>query len=225
MSGLAGRLSAWNRARKWRLFERALPSAFSAGRVLDVGYTNREYLPGDNFIEKHLPRPERLTALGVEPHDEFSARYPGVEVVRYDGGCFPFEDGAFDVVWANAVLEHVGGHGDQLRFLREVRRVGRQAFVTTPNRHFPIEVHTRIPLLHLLPRPVFERFLRATGREWAAGGYMRLLGASDIRSLLAEAGVAPAEYSLRRNRLGPFTLDFVIVMHARERAGASPAGG
>lgn len=214
MRRLAGRLSAWNRGRKWRLFEKAAPSAFVEGRVLDVGYTNREYSPGDNFMEKHFPHPERLTALGVEPHDEFSSRYPEVEVVRYDGGRFPFEDGRFDVVWANAVLEHVGGRGDQLHFLREVRRVGRRAFVTTPNRHFPIEVHTRIPLLHFLPERVFEGFLRATGRGWAAGGYMRLLSASDLKSMLAEAGLVPAEYSLHRNRLGPFTLDFVVVIHS-----------
>jgi SAM-dependent methyltransferase len=212
MSSLAGRLSAWNRGRKWRLFERAAPHAFTEGRVLDVGYTNREYSPGDNFIEKHLSRPERITALGVEPHDEFSARYPEVRAVRYDGRRFPFGDGEFDLVWANAVIEHVGTRDDQLHFLREIRRVGRRAFVTTPNRRFPIEVHTRTPLLHFLPQPVFERFLRATGRGWATGGYMRLLGAADLRSLLAEAGIARAEYSLHRNRVGPFTLDFVIVM-------------
>lgn len=214
MSGLAGRLSAWNRGRKWRLFEQAAPNALAGGRVLDVGYTNREYSPGDNFIEKHFPCPERLTALGVESHEEFSARYPEVEVVRYDGGRFPFEDGEFDVVWANAVLEHVGDGSAQTAFLREARRVGRSAFVTTPNRHFPIEVHTRTPFLHYLPKSAFDRYLRATGQVWATGGYMRLLSASDLRSMLAQAGLVPAEYSLHRNRLGPFTLDFVIVMRS-----------
>ncbi len=63
-------------------------------------------------------------------------------------------------MWSNAVLEHVGTRDDQLLFLREVRRVGRRVFLTTPNRHFPVEVHTRTPLLHWLPKPVFERYLR-----------------------------------------------------------------
>jgi SAM-dependent methyltransferase len=210
-------VSAWNRRRKWRLFQETAASAFVGGRVLDVGYSNQEYSPVNNFIEKHFPHPERLTALGVEPHDEFSARYPEVEAVRYDGGRFPFEDGDFDVVWSNAVIEHVGGAGAQVDFLREVRRVGRSAFLTTPNRHFPIEVHTRTPFLHYLPKNAFDRYLRATGRAWAAGGYMRLLGASELRRMLVEAGLADGEYSLHRNRIGPFTLDFVVIMHARGR--------
>jgi SAM-dependent methyltransferase len=181
--------------------------------VLDVGYSNEEYAPTDNFIEKHLPHPEHLTALGVEPNDKFSARYPAVNVVRYDGGAFPFEDKAFDIVWSNAVVEHVGNWDVQARFLHEIHRVGRRGFVTTPNRYFPIEVHTRTPFLHYLPKKEFDRYLRATGKAWAAGDYMQLLGASDLRSLLRKAGLRNEEFYLHRNRLGPFTLDFVVVMH------------
>lgn len=220
MKRLAHRVSAWNRGRKWCLFQEAAPNAFVGGRVLDIGYSNREHSPVNNFIEKHFPHPERLTALGVEPHDEFSARYPEVAAVRYDGGRFPFEDGEFDVVWSNAVVEHVGDASAQTAFLREVRRVGRTAFVTTPNRHFPLDVHTRTPFLHYLPKGAFDRYLRATGRAWAAGAYMRLLGASELRRMLAEAGLADGEYSLHRNRIGPFTLDFVVIMHAHEAGGA-----
>ena len=40
------------------------------------------------------------------------------------------------------MIEHVGGEEEQRRFVAEVLRVGRRAFITTPNRWFPIEVHT-----------------------------------------------------------------------------------
>lgn len=133
-----------------------------------------------------------------------------MHAVRYGGGTFPFRDGAFDVCWSNAVLEHVGGEDAQVAFLKEIRRVARRGFVTTPNRCFPVEVHTRVPLLHLvLSRPRFDAFLRRIGKGWAAGDYMRLLTEADLRRLLRRAGVP--RFRILRNRLGPFTLDFVAV--------------
>jgi SAM-dependent methyltransferase len=202
---LANRISAFNRRRKWKQFE----SLFDPGqRILDVGYTDHEYSDVENFLEKHHPNPERIVALGIHKPREFHRRYPAVRVVAYDGGRFPFADASFDVCWANAVIEHVGPRQRQLEFLREINRVSRSAFVTTPNRHFPVEVHTKTPLLHFLPQPWFDSYLRAVGKGWAAGDYMHLLSLNDVRSLLAEAGVA--SYRIRRNRLGPFTMDFAI---------------
>ena len=62
------------------------------------------------------------------------ARHPGLDFrqVRFDGP-LPFEDCAFDLVWASEVIEHVG---DTARWLSEVRRVlapeGR-LLITTPS--------------------------------------------------------------------------------------------
>lgn len=207
------RVSTWNRRRKWRLFSELMLTNPESVRVLDVGYQNEEYSSSDNLIEKYFPYPQHLTALGIEPHDKFSTRYPNVSVVRYDGAEFPFEDCAFDIVWSNAVIEHVGDRAAQVRFMREIRRVGARAFVTTPNRYFPVEVHTRTPLLHYLPKTMFDRYLRAIGKDWATGDYMRLLGAAELRRLLHDAEIARHEFSLYRNRIGVFSLDFVIVLN------------
>jgi SAM-dependent methyltransferase len=202
---LANRISAFNRRRKWRQFEALFESGQS---ILDVGYTDHEYSEVENFLEKNHPNPERIVALGIHKPREFHIRYPSVRVVAYDGGRFPFADRSFDVCWANAVIEHVGPRPRQLEFLREIRRVSRSAFVTTPNRHFPVEVHTKTPLLHFLPQRWFDAYLRAVGKGWAAGDYMHLLSLSELRSLLAEAGVD--SYQIRKNRLGPFTMDFAV---------------
>ena len=104
-----------------------------------------------NFFEEHYPWPERITALGLHEGDRFRARYPDARYVQGDALQLPFDDGSFDVVFSNAVIEHVGGEDEQRRFVAEALRVGRRAFVTTPNRWFPVEVHTRLPLVHWLP--------------------------------------------------------------------------
>ena len=79
------------------------------------------------------------------------------------------------------MIEHVGGRERQEAFVREALRVGRRVFVTTPNRWFPIEVHTRLPLVHWLPEGPAGRAYDLAGKSWAREN--RLLGPSDLRSL------------------------------------------
>ena len=64
----------------------------------------------------------------------------------------PFRDGAFDVVFSNSVIEHVGDAASQRLFASEIARVGRAYWVQTPNRWFPVEQHLLTPLVHWLPR-------------------------------------------------------------------------
>lgn len=119
------------------------------------------------------------------------------------------------------MLEHVGDAERQVAFLGEIRRVSRRAFITTPNRRFPIEVHTRTPLLHWLPKAYFDSFLSLTGRGWATGEYLHLVTESQLRSRLARAGVT--DYRLVGNPLFGFTLDFVVLVGvAGDRRRESP---
>jgi hypothetical protein len=72
--------------------------------------------------------------------------------VAGDGRMLPFRDGAFDVVFSNSVIEHLGDGASQQRFAREVARVGRGYWIQTPNRWFPVEQHLLTPFLHWLPK-------------------------------------------------------------------------
>ncbi|MGH8139016.1 MAG: class I SAM-dependent methyltransferase [Steroidobacteraceae bacterium] len=212
---LAHWLSGYNRKRKWQLFlSQILPTQDTT--VLDVGYCEKEFSPTDNFIEKHYPHPHRITALGITPANEFATRYPAVRAVCYDGTRFPFADNEFDVCWSNAVIEHVGNRERQLQFLQEVARVSKRAFITTPNRFFPVEVHTRTPLLHFLPKKTFDAYLVRVGKRWATGSYMSLLSERDLKGLLSQAGIE--RYRLFRNRLLGFTADFAVVMDCERGA-------
>jgi len=174
-----------------------------------VGFSEEEGSSSSNFIEKHYPYPEMLTALGINVPVKFSKRYPKVAAVHYDGGVFPFEDKAFDLCWSNAVIEHVGDRNKQIDFLREIKRVSKRAFITTPNRFFPIEAHTRIPVLHYLPKRIFDKWLALIGKGWATGEYMHLLSLHDLKTLLSSADIS--EYKIIKNRLAGFTLDFVVI--------------
>ena len=72
--------------------------------------------------------------------------------VAGDGRLLPFRDGAFDVVFSNSVIEHVGGRASQESFAREAARGGRGYWIQTPNRWFPVEQHLLTPFIHWLPK-------------------------------------------------------------------------
>lgn len=168
---LADSISLRSRQRKLRLLlEELRPTAETT--VLDVGADELGFGEGEgcgtlNFFEELYPWPERITALGLHDGSGFRARYPHIPYVQGDACDLPFADGAFDIVFSNAVIEHVGGRELQRRFVSEALRVGRRVFLTTPNRRFPIEVHTRLPLVHWLPDAVSHRVYRALGKDEA----------------------------------------------------------
>jgi len=134
-----------------------------------------------NLLEEDYAWPERITALGLHDGGRFRERYPQIAYVQGDACALPFGDASFDVVHSNAVIEHVGARERQEAFVREALRVGRRVFVTTPNRWFPVEVHTRLPLVHWLPEPLAGRAYDLARKPWARDNH--LLGSSDLRSL------------------------------------------
>jgi hypothetical protein len=165
---VASRVSLVSRERKLRLFLDAFhPGPETA--VVDVGVTDAPFGGGssDNFFEALYPWPERITAVGRTELDRFAAAFPRVRTVRADGRALPFADGEFDLGFSNAVVEHVaGGREEQRRFVCELCRVARRVFVATPNRWFPLDPHSLLPLAHWLPPGAArERLLRARGFE------------------------------------------------------------
>jgi SAM-dependent methyltransferase len=158
---VASRVSMRSRERKLQLFLELLQPGPET-TVVDVGVTDAPFGAGstDNFFEALYPWPERITGVGRTELDRFAAAFPQVRAVQADGRDLPFGDAEFDLGFSNAVVEHVaGGREGQRQFVHELCRVARRVFVTTPNRRFPLEVHTLLPFVHWLPKGPRERLL------------------------------------------------------------------
>lgn len=117
---------------------------------------------------------ERVVGFDIEPRDG-GQPWP---IVVADGRQMPFATRAFDVVVANAVIEHVGGEPEQRRFVAEHARVARALVITTPNRWFPVESHTSVLIKH------WSASWRGSRRE-----FTRLLSRREFRALLPEGSV------------------------------------
>jgi hypothetical protein len=137
--------------------------------ILDVGVTSDQTYASSNYIEAWYPYKHKVTACGIDDASFLEQLYPGMRFVQASGLALPFDDRSFDVVHSSAVLEHVGSFENQVKFISECARVARRAFfLTTPNRWFPIEFHTVLPLVHWLPKTVFRAVLRRAGLAFFA---------------------------------------------------------
>lgn len=162
---LTSGLTVGSRRKKFKMFLRAMSPSPSTS-ILDVGASGvASSERAENFLEEWYQHPESITAVGIEDLSAFKKRYPKVKTVETDGARLPFSDKQFDIVFSNAVIEHVGGAKRQEEFVAECLRVGKRVFITTPSRSFPIESHTMIPLAHWLPVDVRNIIYQTLGRK------------------------------------------------------------
>lgn len=57
--------------------------------------------------------------------------------------------------------------------------------ITTPNRFFPIEVHTKLPFIHWLPKKIFRKILLLLGMSYfAEEKNLNLLDRSELNQIL-----------------------------------------
>lgn len=135
--------------------------------------------------------------------------YGFVPVLINEAGLLPFDDGFFDIVYCSSVIEHVTVSKEKIwslysckefeskstirqkLFANEIRRLGKQYFVQTPYKHFPIESHTWLPFIAWLPRWALIPLLKITNKLWIkkTNPDWHLLNMRQMASLFADANI------------------------------------
>lgn len=181
--------------------------------ILDVGATSDDELEASNYLEAWYPYKDHITACGVDDASFLAQKYPGVRFVQADGRALPFPDQHFDIVHASAVLEHVGSRDQQTTFISELVRVARHAtFLTTPNRWFPVEFHSALPLAHWLPPTAFRAILRALRHDQLAREEnLNLLSARDLRQICCKLDLRRVD--LRNVRLFGWPSNLLLTVY------------
>ncbi len=183
LTGIRSRFANKARRRMFDLFMNVMQPT-PATSVLDLGVTPDESLLESNFFEKLYPYKNKLTAASIEDASHLEEKYHGLRFVRIQPGRLPFIDNEFDVIFCSAVVEHVGDREAQRLFVREALRVARKFFFTSPNRQFPLDFHTFLPVLHWLPPKLHQAALRSLGLDfWAKTENLNLLTPKAFRNL------------------------------------------
>lgn len=154
-------------------------------RVIDLGG-----VPG---FWNDCPVPLDLTILnlpGLNP-PQAPASHHAITLVDGDACATPFEDGSFDMVFSNSVIEHVGDAAKRASMAQEVRRLAPRHWVQTPSIWFPIEAHTMMPFWWSYPASLQSWFKRRWRRVRPAWTEMiegtTVLSRSEVEALFPES--------------------------------------
>jgi Methyltransferase domain len=130
------------RLRRWAQLTQEFPD-LEKMRVLDLGGTTV-------FWERSPVRPASVTVINLNAPGE---GLPWVTPIQGDACDAPklVGDEAFDLVFSNSLIEHLGGHAQRLGFAEVVRSLAPRYAVQTPYRYFPVEPHWVFPGMQFLP--------------------------------------------------------------------------
>ncbi len=167
-------------------------------RILDVGCSTGHGL--EVFTNG------RLRVTGLDLSLPTANRQLFQSFVVADGCTLPFRDRAFDVVFCNGVIEHVGSWDAQRRLASEIMRVADRFFLCTNNRYFPVEPHYLMPFFQFLPDSVQRRVVRTVAIALPRGYWepVRLLGRTQLARLFPGCRVYP-------ERLGGLVFSWYVV--------------
>ena len=127
-----------------------------------------------------------MYATSPEDINHLEQVFPGLVVLDWplDSGKLP----RIDYIISSAVIEHVGSESSQIDFVRSLLALHPNILLTTPNRYHWLEFHTKLPLLHWLPRNWHRAVLRLLGLNfWAMEKNLRLLSEKDLIRIVKKA--------------------------------------
>ncbi|WP_106568953.1 class I SAM-dependent methyltransferase [Cecembia rubra] len=184
------------REKRFQIFEQLINRNFASDKVihvLDVGGT--AYF----WKDKNLVKEGKLKVTLLNLEKEIGVPKEMESIAGDATDLSMFEDGQFDLVFSNSVIEHLYTWENQQKMAKECVRVAKKYFIQTPNKHFFIEAHYAIPFIQYVPKKLTYKVLTKTKlsrlRKWKpqdAQQYLdeiRLINKKEMKRLFPKATI------------------------------------
>ena len=180
--------------------------------VLDVG-TTPSLDQHENFFIYSYPYKNNITCLSNVDCSAINQKFKYLKFLIKDAKNSNLKDNSFDIVHSNAVIEHVGNFNEQKKFLKECIRISKkQIFITTPYRFFPIEMHTKIPFIHFLPKNLFRNILKIFGENFFSHEKnLNLLSIKEVETMVNQLSIR--NFKIIRHKYFFFISNLIIVIN------------
>jgi len=154
-----------NRKKMYKIFQDYIP-VNEETKILDIG-TTPSLEEHENYLVHQYKWKKNLTCLSNQDCEILQSKYSELTLLRGDAKEVNLADSSFDIVYSNATIEHVGSSTNQINFIKECVRLSRsKIFISMPNRYFPIDFHSKIPLIHMLTKNIHRGILKLFGESF-----------------------------------------------------------
>ena len=158
--------------------------------LIDIG-TSPILEDYENIIFQKYPLKHKILCFSNQDCSILKKKFPDIKIKKGNGLDTKFSSNSFDIVYSSATIEHVGSFFNQKKFVKELFRISKKyIFITTPNRYFPFEFHTKLPLLHYLPKNIFRYLLKLFGDNFfSKEKNLNLLTKKEIFKICSELNI------------------------------------
>lgn len=180
-------------------------------KILDVGSVNSDNKFNNVFLF-YYPHKNRITCISNQKLNKLEKFFKKSKLIVGDCRKMIFKNNSYDVVHSNATIEHVGNRKNQIKFISECYRVSKKfVFIQTPNRFFPVEMHTFIPFIHFLPKKIFRYIIRFFGHKYLSlEKNLNLLTERDLRDYCYKLDIK--NFKIKRYKLFGLTSNLILII-------------
>jgi hypothetical protein len=197
------------REKIYKNFNKKISNFKLVNKILDIGTSpvDNEY---QNYLIHKYPYKRKITCVSNVKLNKIKQRYPEIKTLQCDGREIPLKNNSFDIVISNATIEHVGNKRNQTKFIKEAVRLSKKlVFISTPNRYFPIDFHTLIPLIHWFPKKIHRFILKKIGLDFfSKESNLNLLSDNELRNICENLKIK--NYTINKIRILGFCTNLVL---------------
>ena len=178
--------------------------------ALDIGTTSDDKNASSNIIIKNIKNIDNFKCISDQMvnSDFFNKKLKKSITEKFSEN--ELYDFSCDLVVSNATIEHVGNTLNQKKMLENVIKLTKKIFViTTPNKFYPIELHTKIPLIHWFPKSIYRKILKFLGLSFYADEKnLNLLSVNELKKMLDNYKIM---YEIKFIKLFFFKSNIIII--------------
>ena len=178
--------------------------------ALDIGTTSDDKNASSNIVIKNIKNIDKFKCISDQiVNSDFFHKSLNKSITEEfsENELYDFSS---DLVVSNATIEHVGNTLNQKKMLENVIKLTKKIFViTTPNKFYPIELHTKIPLIHWFPKSIYRKILKFLGLSFYADEKnLNLLSVNELKKMLDNYKI---KYEIRFIKLFFFKSNIIII--------------
>ena len=179
--------------------------------ALDIGSTDDQDFKSSNFLIKNINNIRHYKSISDQIIKDKFFTNSLLKSITDDFSTEEIRKFKSDLVISNATIEHVGSFENQIKMISNIKKLSKKFFILiTPNRFHPIDFHTKLPLVHWLPKKLHRKLLNMLNLNFfAKEDNLNLMSKNDLKIALEKLNIK--DYKILYVRLLGFKSNFLVI--------------